>query len=414
MRTLEIPRPDDWHLHLRDGAALRAVLPHTARRFGRAIVMPNLRPPVATTAQALEYRERILAALPPGARFEPLMTLYLTDQTAPEEVLRARACAVVHGVKLYPAGATTHSDAGVTALARVEPVLEAMEDCGMPLLVHAEVTDPNVDVFDREAAFLYGQLAPLLERFTRLRVVVEHVTTREAVDFVRAAGDRVAATITAHHLLLSRNAMFAGGLRPHAYCLPVLKRERHREALVEAATGGGPRFFLGTDSAPHGRAAQEAGGGWARRLTPPPAVGRRGRRPAAPAPPPPTRRPSCTPRCSRPRARSTASRASPRSTGRASTGCRSAASACAWSSRRGRCPRVIRWATTWSCRCGRASGCCGAWRTERGLDGARSPLLPCAAHAHLHPRSHGSGRSRAAAPGAARVAWFAAGAVREP
>ncbi len=263
MRTLEIPRPDDWHLHLRDGAALRAVLPHTARRFGRAIVMPNLRPPVTTTAQALEYRERILAALPPGARFEPLMTLYLTDQTAPEEVLRARACAVVHGVKLYPAGATTHSDAGVTALARVEPVLEAMEDCGMPLLVHAEVTDPNVDVFDREAAFLYGQLAPLLERFTRLRVVVEHVTTREAVDFVRAAGDRVAATITAHHLLLSRNAMFAGGLRPHAYCLPVLKRERHREALVEAATGGDPRFFLGTDSAPHGRAAKEAACGCA-------------------------------------------------------------------------------------------------------------------------------------------------------
>ena len=265
MRTLEIPRPDDWHLHLRDGAALRAVLPHTALRFGRAVVMPNLRPPVTTTAQALEYRKRILAALPAAlvGRFEPLMTLYLTDQTAPEEVLRARASAVVHGAKLYPAGATTHSDAGVTSLAKLEPVLEAMQDCGLPLLVHAEVTDPAVDVFDREAEFLRRQLAPVLERFTRLRVVVEHVTTREAVEFVRAAGERVAATITAHHLLLSRNAMFAGGLRPHLYCLPVLKRERHREALVAAATSGEPRFFLGTDSAPHPRAGKEAGCGCA-------------------------------------------------------------------------------------------------------------------------------------------------------
>ena len=263
MRTLEIRRPDDWHLHLRDGVALAAVLPHTARQFARAIVMPNLRPPVTTTAQALEYRQRILAALPTASRFEPLMTLYLTDATAPEEILLARASAVVHGVKLYPAGATTNSAAGVTSLARVEPVLEAMQDCGMPLLVHGEVTDPAVDVFDREAAFLHGQLAPLLERFTRLRVVLEHVTTRDAVDFVRKAGDRVAATITAHHLLLNRNAMFTGGLRPHHYCLPVLKRERHREALVEAATSGEPRFFLGTDSAPHPRAAKESACGCA-------------------------------------------------------------------------------------------------------------------------------------------------------
>ena len=265
MRTLEIRRPDDWHLHLRDRTALAAVLPHTARQFARAIVMPNLRPPVTTTAQALEYRQRILAALPESlaGRFEPLMTLYLTDTTTPEEILLARASAVVHGVKLYPAGATTNSAAGVTSLARVEPVLEAMQDCGMPLLVHGEVTDPAVDVFDREAAFLHGQLAPLLERFTRLRVVLEHVTTRDAVDFVRQAGDRVAATITAHHLLLSRNAMFAGGLRPHLYCLPVLKRERHREALIEAATSGDPRFFLGTDSAPHPRAAKESACGCA-------------------------------------------------------------------------------------------------------------------------------------------------------
>ncbi len=265
MRTLEIRRPDDWHLHLRDGLALAAVLPHTARQFARAIIMPNLRPPVTTTAQALEYRRRILAALPESLadRFEPLMTLYLTDTTTPEEILLARASAVVHGVKLYPAGATTNSSAGVTAMARIEPALEAMQDCGMPLLVHGEVTDPTVDVFDREAAFLYGQLAPLLERFPRLRVVLEHVTTRDAVDFVRKAGDRVAATITAHHLLLNRNAMFTGGMRPHHYCLPVLKRERHREALVEAAISGEPRFFLGTDSAPHPRAAKESACGCA-------------------------------------------------------------------------------------------------------------------------------------------------------
>lgn len=263
MTTIEIPRPDDWHLHLRDGDALRSVLPHTARQFARAIVMPNLKAPVTTTAQALAYRERIVAALPEGASFTPLMTLYLTDRTDPEEVLRARESGVVHGIKLYPAGATTNSAAGVQGLAGLAPVLAAMQACGLPLLVHGEVTDPRVDVFDREAVFLARELGPLLERFPELRVVVEHITTSEAVAFVRAAGPRVAATITAHHLLMSRNAMFTGGLRPHAYCLPVLKRERHREALVEAAIGGEAKFFLGTDSAPHARTAKEAGCGCA-------------------------------------------------------------------------------------------------------------------------------------------------------
>jgi len=265
MTTLVIPRPDDWHLHLRDDVALRAVLPHTARQFARAIVMPNLRPPVTTTAQALAYRGRILEALPAElvGRFTPLMTLYLTDTTAPEEIERARSSGVVHGVKLYPAGATTNSAAGVTGLEGLAPVFAAMQACDMPLLVHGEVTDPAVDVFDREAVFLQRQLAPLLERFPGLRVVVEHITTREAVAFVRAAGDRVAATITAHHLLLSRNAMFTGGIRPHTYCLPVLKRETHRQALLEAATSGEAKFFLGTDSAPHARAAKEAACGCA-------------------------------------------------------------------------------------------------------------------------------------------------------
>ncbi len=265
MTTLEIPRPDDWHLHLRDGEDLRAVLPHTARQFARAIIMPNLRPPVTTTAQALAYRARILAALPTEhvGRFTPLMTLYLTDQTAPEEIARARESGVVHGVKLYPAGATTNSAAGVTGLAGLTPVLEAMQACEMPLLIHGEVVDPAVDIFDREAVFLQQELAPLLSRFPKLRVVVEHITTREAVAFVRAAGANVAATITAHHLLLSRNAMFTGGMRPHAYCLPVLKRASHREALLEAATSGEPRFFLGTDSAPHARAAKETACGCA-------------------------------------------------------------------------------------------------------------------------------------------------------
>ena len=265
MTTLEILRPDDWHLHLRDDAALRAVLPHTARQFARAIVMPNLRPPVTSTAQAIAYRGRILEALPPEqvGRFTPLMTLYLTDATPPEEIVRARDSGVVHGVKLYPAGATTNSAAGVTGLAGLAPVLAAMQACDMPLLVHGEDTDPAIDVFDREAVFLQRQLAPLLDRFPGLRVVVEHITTHEAVAFVRAAGERVAATITAHHLLLSRNAMFTGGLQPHAYCLPVLKRETHRVALLAAATSGEPQFFLGTDSAPHARSAKEAACGCA-------------------------------------------------------------------------------------------------------------------------------------------------------
>ena len=263
MRQLSIIRPDDWHLHLRDGAHLRAVLPDTARRFARAIVMPNLTPPVTTVKLALAYRERILAALPSGARFEPLMTLYLTDATPPGEIASARASGSVHAVKYYPAGATTHSDAGVTDIARCRAALEAMEQHGLPLLVHGEVTDPRVDVFDRERVFVERVLAPLIERHPKLKVVLEHITTREAAEFVTAAPPRVAATVTAHHLLLSRNALFAGGVRPHHYCLPVLKRELHREALVRCATSGSPRFFLGTDSAPHARHTKETGCGCA-------------------------------------------------------------------------------------------------------------------------------------------------------
>lgn len=257
-RTLTLCRPDDWHVHLRDGPALAAVVPDTARRFARAVVMPNLLPPVTTTGQAVAYRDRVLAALPPGMGFEPLMTLYLTDATPAQEIGRARASGVVHAVKLYPAGATTHSDAGVTRIERTYPTLEAMAASGMPLLVHGEVADPAVDVFDRERVFLDRVLAPLLERFPTLRVVLEHVTTREGVELVRTGPDTLAATITAHHLLLTRNAMFLGGIRPHHYCLPVVKREADRLALVEAATGGHPRFFLGTDSAPHPRRRKES------------------------------------------------------------------------------------------------------------------------------------------------------------
>lgn len=256
-KRITITRPDDWHLHLRDGEHLRAVLPDTARRFARAIVMPNLKPPVTTTKLALEYRDRVLAALPAGARFEPLMTLYLTDNTAPAEIAAARSSGAVHAVKYYPAGATTHSDAGVTDLAKCHSVLEAMEKHDMPLLVHGEVTDPAVDVFDKEKVFIERVLAPLVARFTGLKVVMEHITTREAAEFVAGAGPRVAATVTAHHLLLSRNALFAGGIRPHLYCLPVLKREAHRLALIKAATSGHPGFFLGTDSAPHARHTKE-------------------------------------------------------------------------------------------------------------------------------------------------------------
>lgn len=258
MNSLTLTRPDDWHLHLRDGEALAAVLPDTAKRFARAIVMPNLRPPVTTTEAALAYRDRILANLPAGADFEPLMTLYLTDRTPPAEIRKARASGLVHGVKLYPAGATTNSDSGVTSLSHCREALEAMQDAGLPLLVHGEVTDPGVDVFDREKVFLEQTLAPLVAGLPGLRVVLEHITTADAVSFVTAAGPNVAATITAHHLLFNRNAIFQGGVRPHLYCLPVLKRETHRQALVAAATSGNPKFFLGTDSAPHARHTKEA------------------------------------------------------------------------------------------------------------------------------------------------------------
>jgi len=263
MDRLTLLRPDDWHLHLRDGAAMQSVLPDSARRFGRAIVMPNLKPAVRTTQQALGYRERILAALPEGSRFEPLMTLYLTDDTPPEEIMRAKVSGLVRGVKLYPAGATTHSDEGVTRLSRCFHALEKMQEVGMPLLVHGEATDPEIDVFDREKAFIEQVLGPLVDRFPDLKIVLEHVTTRDAVQYVEITGENIAATITAHHLLMNRNAMFLGGIRPHHYCLPVLKREEHREALIEAATSGNPKFFLGTDSAPHPRSAKEASCGCA-------------------------------------------------------------------------------------------------------------------------------------------------------
>ncbi|WPB57824.1 dihydroorotase [Xylophilus sp. GOD-11R] len=248
--SLTLVRPDDWHLHLRDGAALRTTAPHAAAQFARAIVMPNLRPPVTTAQQAVEYRDRIMRALPAGAAFEPLMTLYLTDRLPPEEIVRAHA-AGVKALKLYPAGATTNSDAGVTDIRKAYPTLEAMQKAGMPLLVHGEITDPDTDLFDREALFIDQKLIPLRRDFPELKIVMEHVTTREGAHYVRDAGKFTAATITPHHLLYNRNALFIGGIRPHYYCLPVLKREVHRLALVEAATSGSGRFFLGTDSAPH-------------------------------------------------------------------------------------------------------------------------------------------------------------------
>jgi len=263
MRQLTLTRPDDWHLHLRDGALMRSVLADSARQFARAIVMPNLRPPVTTTAQAEAYRARILAALPEGSTFEPLMTLYLTDNTTAEEIRHARASGLVHAVKLYPAGATTNSDAGVTDIRKTYAALEEMQNCGMPLLVHGEVTDPTVDMFDREAVFIERVLIPLLRDLPQLRVVFEHITTHHAVQFVMDAPDHIAATITAHHLLYNRNAMFSGGLRPHYFCLPVLKREAHREALGKAASSGNPKFFLGTDSAPHAQYTKEAACGCA-------------------------------------------------------------------------------------------------------------------------------------------------------
>ncbi|GHU07910.1 dihydroorotase [Betaproteobacteria bacterium] len=260
---ISITRPDDWHLHLRDGEAIQAVLPHSARQFARAIIMPNLRPPVTTVAAAADYRRRILKALPDGASFEPLMSLYLTDNTPADEIRRAVDAGFVKAVKLYPAGATTNSDAGVSHLGKCDPALVEMEKTGMPLLVHGEVTDPAIDLFDRESVFIETVLQPLLKRRPGLRVVFEHITTKEAADFVASVDDAIAATITAHHLLYNRNAIFTGGIRPHYYCLPVLKRERHREALVRAATSGSPKFFLGTDSAPHARHAKEAACGCA-------------------------------------------------------------------------------------------------------------------------------------------------------
>ncbi|HYC35062.1 MAG TPA: dihydroorotase [Usitatibacter sp.] len=263
MPSLSLTRPDDFHVHLRDGELMASVVAATARQFARAIVMPNLRPPVVTVEAARAYRERILAVLPPGIAFEPLMTLYLTDNTTAGEIGRAHSCGFVKAVKYYPAGATTNSDSGVSDLRKVDAVLGAMQDTGLPLLVHGEVTDPEVDVFDRESVFLERTLAPLLKRFPRLKVVLEHITTHEAAAFVERAPENVAATITPQHLLMNRNAIFAGGLRPHHYCLPVLKREPHRRALVKAATSGNPKYFLGTDTAPHARDTKETSCGCA-------------------------------------------------------------------------------------------------------------------------------------------------------
>lgn len=258
MEKLTITRPDDWHIHLRDGAALNTTVPHVAAQFARAIVMPNLVPPVTTTDAARAYRERILAACPEGSNFDPLMTLYLTDATSAAEVRKAKESGFVHGVKLYPAGATTNSDSGVTDISKVYPALEAMAEIGLPLLVHGEVTAPEVDIFDREKIFIEQRLAPLTERFPTLRIVLEHITTKEAAQFVLYSPENVAATITPQHLLLNRNHMLVGGIRPHHYCLPVLKREEHRQELLRVATSGNPKFFLGTDSAPHARSAKES------------------------------------------------------------------------------------------------------------------------------------------------------------
>lgn len=269
---LTITRPDDWHLHVRDDAALETTVPPTATRFARAIIMPNLKPPITTTLQAQAYRKRILAQVPKGLEFEPLMTLYLTDDTPPLEIETANASGQIHGIKLYPAGATTHSAAGVTNLRYVYATLDSMEKLGLPLLIHGEVTTPQVDIFERETVFLEQELAPLVERFPALRIVLEHITTQAAVDFILKAPATVAATITAHHLLLNRNDMLAGGIRPHYYCLPILKRERDRQALVAAATSGNPKFFLGTDSAPHRRDAKETACGCAGVFSAPAAI----------------------------------------------------------------------------------------------------------------------------------------------
>ena len=263
MHAISITTPDDLHLHVRDGELMRLVVPHTARRFARAIIMPNLNPPIVSTRLASEYRQRILAAVPKEVHFQPLMTLYLTEQTLPSEIATAVESGLIHGVKWYPAGATTNSHHGVQSIAKCFDVLEAMQEHDLPLLVHPETTDPDVDTFDREAVFIDNELAPVIQRFPKLRVVLEHVTTREGVQFVRDASNQIAGTITPHHLLLNRVALFEGGLRPHHYCLPILKREAHRLALVEAATSGNPKFFLGTDSAPHSRLAKESACGCA-------------------------------------------------------------------------------------------------------------------------------------------------------
>lgn len=255
--SLTIIRPDDWHLHVRDGAALAAVLPDTVKQFGRAIIMPNLKPPVTTVALAQAYRERILQAIPAGQQFEPLMVLYLTDNTPADEIKRIKDSGFVHGLKLYPAGATTNSDAGVTDIRKCSSALEAMQNLGVPLLIHGEVTDSHVDIFDREKVFIDTVLEPLRRDFPALKIIFEHITTREAAQYVADADQHVAATITAHHLLYNRNAIFTGGIRPHYYCLPVLKREPHRQALLAAATSGSAKFFLGTDSAPHAKGAKE-------------------------------------------------------------------------------------------------------------------------------------------------------------
>lgn len=261
--NITITRPDDWHLHLRDGVGLEAVLPDTAKQFARAIVMPNLVPPVTNVTLAGQYRDRILASLPSGSDFEPLMTLYLTEATTPADIAEAKASGFIHAVKYYPAGATTNSDAGARSLTRCEAALEAMEAHDLPLLMHGEVTDTDVDIFDREHVFIDSQLEPAVRQFPELRIVLEHITTREAVTFVEQSSAKVSATITAHHLLLNRNDLFTGGMRPHHYCLPVLKREIHRQALLEAATSGNPKFFLGTDSAPHTQHTKEAACGCA-------------------------------------------------------------------------------------------------------------------------------------------------------
>jgi dihydroorotase (EC 3.5.2.3) len=340
--VLTITRPDDWHLHLRDGATMQDVLPHTARQFARAIVMPNLKPPVTTTAQAGAYRDRILAALPAGMSFEPLMVLYLTDNTPPEEIRRAKESGFVKAVKLYPAGATTNSDAGVTDLSKCYKTLEVLQEVGMPFLVHGEVTDPEIDLFDREAVFIERIMKPLRQAMPELKVVFEHITTKEAADYVLAGEGPTAATITAHHLLFNRNEIFKGGIRPHYYCLPVLKRETHRKALVAAATSGNDKFFLGTDSAPHAKGAKD---------TPV----------AAPAATPRCMRWSCMPRPSTAPVRWTSSKPSPASTVRTSTTCRAIPAPSPCSARPGPSRPSCPWAMPRWCRCRRANRSTGRW-----------------------------------------------------